>query len=89
MTYSTTITSKGQITLPVILRQQLKLLPGRKVTVKLHGKQLIIDAPIDINDIRMRNQAHMQQNQGIDISDRAIDNIMLESAKERYQRSIK
>lgn len=89
MTYSTTITSKGQITLPAILRQQLKLLPGLKVTVKLHGKQLIIDAPIDIDDIRMRNQAHMLQNPGIDISDRAIDDVMFDVAKERYQRSMK
>lgn len=60
MTYSTTITSKGQITLPADLRAKLKLLPGRKVNVRLDGKRLVIDAPSDINDVRARNQLLLQ-----------------------------
>lgn len=89
MTYSTTITNKGQITLPAVLRKQLKLLPGRKVNVKLHGKQLIIDAPVDIIDVRERNQTFLNKQKNIKITDRMIDDAVSEAALERYERSKK
>lgn len=89
MTYSTTITSKGQITLPADLRAKLKLLPGRKVNVRLDGKRLVIDAPSDINDVRARNQVLMQR-AGIDhVTDTDIDRAVGDAVIERYQRGVK
>ena len=50
----TTITSKGQITLPVEARRALGLKPGQKVAVHVEGDRLVIDAPHDIAQIRFR-----------------------------------
>ncbi len=53
----TTITSKGQITLPAEARRALGLRPGQKVAVHVEGDHLVIDAPRDIAQVR----AHLQQ----------------------------
>jgi len=53
MTYSTTITKKGQITIPKKIRETLKLREGKKLEVKLDKKRKKIEikpAP-DILDI--------------------------------------
>ena len=58
----TTITSKGQITLPVEARRALGLKPGQKVAVHVEGDRLVIDAPHDIAQIhtRLRHEAEQQ-----------------------------
>ena len=48
----TTITSKGQITLPAEARRALGLRPGQKVAVRLEGDHLVIDPPHDLESIR-------------------------------------
>ena len=49
-----TITSKGQITLPVAARRALGLREGQKVELRVEGNSLIIDAPPDIGALRQR-----------------------------------
>ena len=73
MTYSTTITSKGQITLPAPLRARLKLQPGKRVTVRLQNNHLIIDAPEDLETLQKRNQAFLRQHAIGPITDAQID----------------
>lgn len=53
----TTITSKGQITLPSAARRALGLHPGQKVAVTVEGDRLIIDAPRDLDSVRERLRA--------------------------------
>ncbi len=48
----TTITAKGQITLPAAVRQALGLRPGQKVAVRVEGDHVIIDAPPDLETVR-------------------------------------
>lgn len=52
-----TITSKGQITLPVAARRALGLAQGQKVSIRIEGDALVIDAPRDIVATRARIRA--------------------------------
>lgn len=58
MHYQTTITEKGQITLPAAIRRQLKLTPGKKLSVSLDSKKqhIIIDSPPDMQEIQRKNR---------------------------------
>ena len=47
-----TVTSKGQITLPVAARRALGLHEGQKVCIRIDGESLIIDAPQDLEGVR-------------------------------------
>ncbi|HQV19410.1 MAG TPA: AbrB/MazE/SpoVT family DNA-binding domain-containing protein [Gordonia sp. (in: high G+C Gram-positive bacteria)] len=49
-----TITSKGQITLPAEARRALGLHEGQKVSVRVEGNSLVIDAPQSIDALRAR-----------------------------------
>ncbi|QHN19651.1 AbrB/MazE/SpoVT family DNA-binding domain-containing protein [Gordonia amarae] len=49
-----TITSKGQITLPVEARRALGLREGQKVSVRVEGNSLVIDAPESVESLRAR-----------------------------------
>lgn len=55
-----TITSKGQITLPVEARRALGLRQGQKVEVRIEGTSLVIDAPLDIRELRKRARAEAE-----------------------------
>ncbi|HRN29880.1 MAG TPA: AbrB/MazE/SpoVT family DNA-binding domain-containing protein [Terrimesophilobacter sp.] len=52
-----TITSKGQITLPVGARRALGLVEGQKVSIRIEGDALVIDAPRDIVATRAKLRA--------------------------------
>lgn len=52
-----TITSKGQITLPVHARRALGLTEGQKVSIRIDGDALVIDAPRDIAATRAKIRA--------------------------------
>lgn len=52
-----TITSKGQITLPVAARKALGLVEGQKVSIRIEGDGLVIDAPRDIAMTRAKLRA--------------------------------
>jgi len=49
MTYSTTITQKGQITIPKLMRDFLRLDTGRRISLELEKtrKKIVITAPED------------------------------------------
>ncbi|MFT4288801.1 AbrB/MazE/SpoVT family DNA-binding domain-containing protein [Nocardioides sp.] len=57
-----TITSKGQITLPVAARRALGLRDGQKVEVRVQGNSLVIDAPPDIDVLRKRAREEAEAN---------------------------
>jgi AbrB family looped-hinge helix DNA binding protein len=44
MTYTTTMTSKGQITVPAPIRKKLGLQPGTAIDIKLRGNTAIVEA---------------------------------------------
>jgi len=49
---TTTITKKGQITIPILIRKQLSLKKGDKVAVKFEDKKAIIRKIPSIFDLR-------------------------------------
>lgn len=57
----TTITSKGQITLPVQLRRALGLRVGQKVSVRIEGDHLVIDPPHAVERLRDRLRTEAQE----------------------------
>lgn len=56
----TTITAKGQITLPVEVRRALGLRAGQKVRVRVDGDHLVVDPPGDIAAVRDRIRAEAE-----------------------------
>lgn len=62
MTYFSTITSKGQVTLPVALRRSLHIEPGQQVNFSLNDKQeIIITAAPTLEDIQQNLAAHFKK----------------------------
>lgn len=62
MTYPTTVTSKGTITLPAEIRKALAIRPGQRVYVGMDANnQVSISLPLDIKDIRRANQEHLSK----------------------------
>ena len=53
----TTITSKGQITLPAEPRRALGLRAGQKLAVRVEGDHLVIDPPRDLESVRAQLRA--------------------------------
>ncbi len=65
MTYTATISSKGQITLPAEIRRSLALNPGDKITiVKRDGAAEIKASSYDaeLQELRQRAEVHMKRN---------------------------
>jgi len=56
----TTITAKGQITLPAEARRALGLRAGQRVSVRVDGDRLVIDPPSDIAAVRARMRAEAE-----------------------------
>lgn len=57
----TTITAKGQITLPAAARRALGLQAGQKVAVRVEGDHLVIDAPHHVSSLRARLRAEAER----------------------------
>lgn len=57
----TTITSKGQITLPVEVRRALNLRAGQKLAVRVEGDHVVIDPPHDVAALRGRIRAEAER----------------------------
>lgn len=49
-----TVTSKGQITLPVAVRRALDLQPGQKLTVKIENNSVVMTAASSVESVRAR-----------------------------------
>lgn len=90
MTYFTTVTSKGQVTLPAPLRKKLNIKSGQRVEVSLDNhNQAVIKSIVDVEAVREANRV-FAQNKGIKpIASRTqINKIMAEEAVKRYKRSL-
>jgi len=59
-TMYSTITQKGQITLPAGWRHKLGLTPGVKVSMREVAGTIVIDPPGDMDAIRARAKEEMQ-----------------------------
>ena len=93
MTYTTTVTSKGTITLPADIRKKLQISSGQKLSINLNrNDQVVIDAPVDIEKIRAKTKRHMK-NSGtkplsIEQMNEAVDHEWTKSSLRRDKRSL-
>lgn len=92
MTYTSTVTSKGTITLPADVRKALNITPGQQVDIEFVevSRAISIRVPMSIEEVRKMNQAHLRKlgivyNPGEPIDH---DEIWGQMAMERYMRSI-
>ncbi|HEY1646266.1 MAG TPA: AbrB/MazE/SpoVT family DNA-binding domain-containing protein [Candidatus Saccharimonadales bacterium] len=62
MTYYSTVTSKGQITLPARIRKDMNLKTGQKVSITqgIHD-QVNIEIPPSLDDIRAQLQSNLKK----------------------------
>ena len=96
MMYSTTVTSKGQVTIPVEFRRRLGIKPGEIVNFKLaQNNQVVIeknDWQKGLAELHKEVAAHMKKHHIKPLSDEeldeAINNAAEQAALERYQRSL-
>jgi len=62
MTYFSSVTSKGTITVPAKVRKQLGIKPGMMVTIEVNKKgNAEIMRPVDIEDLRKRTAEHLRK----------------------------
>lgn len=93
MTYYSSVTSKGQLTLPAEIRKKLNIKPGQRVEVRLGpGGNAEVVKPVDIEDLRKRTAAHLKKHNIKPLTDEeldeAIDKSFTETAIKRYKRSL-
>jgi bifunctional DNA-binding transcriptional regulator/antitoxin component of YhaV-PrlF toxin-antitoxin module len=60
MTYFTTVTSKGQITLPVEFRRAMKVSAGQKLAIKYVDNSMVVAPVADADDVRSRTKKHLE-----------------------------
>ena len=62
MTYYSTVTSKGQITLPAKVRKDMNLMAGQKVSITLGDQgQVNISIPASLDEVRAKLQANLKE----------------------------
>ena len=81
MTYSTIITSKGQITLPAAFRRALGIRTGNRIEVTRRGDTIIMKAPVDFLEIRAANQAYLRK---ITLSKQTIEAQKIDELRQKY-----
>lgn len=96
MNKSTTITQKGQVTIPVDVRRHLQLTPGESVRFRvLKNKQVVLeknDWEKRFGKLQKQIADHLKKHQIPVLSDAKLQKLIDESAEqaalERYMRSI-
>jgi AbrB family looped-hinge helix DNA binding protein len=64
MTYSTTITQKGQITIPKAIRDVLRMTTGKKISLELEKKEIRVRVFPDI--LELAGTIKVKKNKGVD-----------------------
>ena len=58
--FYTNLTSKGQMTLPAVIRKEFGLAPGARVRVQWDGQRAFIDPTPDLAELRARARAEAE-----------------------------
>lgn len=66
MTYYSTITSKGQMTLPADIRAKLHIKPGQRVAIRMNEQgEAVIEPAMTVQELRQKAYASLAE-RGID-----------------------
>ena len=95
MTYSTTLTSKGQMTIPAAFRNKLGVKPGERVVIKMQEGKVIIQKDNwrdDLKALQDENRSYLKQHGIKPLTDEELDDAINTAAEqaalERYERSL-
>lgn len=95
MTYITTITSKGQMTLPAAFRKKLGVRPGERLTLDIRGDSVIVKKDNwrqELEELHAQVAKHMQKHHNKPMTDLQLDNAINlaaeQAATERYKQSL-
>lgn len=89
MTYTATVTSQGQITIPVEIRRKLKLDKNRKIVLKLENNTIFMKSEPDIFALEGIFKSRALKNKSIDEIIKIEEDAVGEAIAERYRRKMK
>lgn len=83
--YSSTLTSKGQATIPAPIREFLGLIPGQKVTYERRGEEVVL-----INQIKLINELYgsLKPRVKVKYSDKMADEAIGKMLGEEYIKTL-
>lgn len=86
MIYSSTVTTKGQATIPAPIREFLGLKPGQKVTYQKRGEEVLL-----INQIKLVNELYGSLKPRIKVkyTDRKADKAVMAFVAKEYLKKFK
>lgn len=83
MQYITSLTSKGQATIPVALRRKLKIRPGQKVLFEENGNsQVVIKRLLSVSELKGSLKTNIKWNK------KKADEAVGKMLAKRYERKI-
>lgn len=88
MTYTVSITSQGQISIPARFRRELGLESGKKALVKKEGERLLIEPVEDFLQLEGSLKHKVIKGKSIQEIIRLEKEAVAEAVAERYKRSL-
>jgi len=89
MTYTATVTSQGQITIPVEIRRKLKLDKNRKIVLKLENNTIFMESEPDIMQLSGILSDHAIKNKSIDEIIRIEEDAVADAVAQQYRAKMK
>jgi len=89
MTFTATVTSQGQITIPVEIRKKLNLDKNRKIVLKLENNTIFMEVEPDIFALEGIFKNRALKNKSIDEVIRIEEDAVGEAVADRYRRKMK
>ena len=89
MTYTATVTSQGQITIPVEIRRKLRLDKNRKIVLKLENNTIFMESEPDIMQLSGILSDRAIKNKSIDEIIRIEEDAVADAVAQRYRAKMK
>lgn len=82
--YSSTLTSKGQATIPAPIRKKLGLKPGRKILFEERNNQILIKKTLSLSELQGSLKPKIKVKYSDKKADVAIGRMLAEEYRKKY-----
>jgi len=89
MTYTATVTSQGQITIPVEIRRKLRLDKNRRIVLKFENNTIFMESEPDIMKLSGSLSDRAIKNKSIDEIIRIEEDAVADAVAQRYRAKMK
>lgn len=89
MTYTATVTSQGQITIPVEIRRKLRLDKNRRIVLKFENNTIFMESEPDIMQLSGILSDRAIKNKSIDEIIRIEEDAVADAVAQRYRAKMK